>query len=439
LAGKMKRGMLIFIVITIFIILYVIYTCTSFGVRATDKVKSVVGLAPSQIDYPRWASDYLEDDDPILPMDPDIVDISYGELEEYGNNRCETNLDCLYSLGDQLEQDLISSAIELNRWKIVNTIKLYNEKMSNLELKHDAAREDTLKICNVYHTVISVYEKRITRLEKDGIDMVGLFHSLKDLHDRPELCNILCRIIFAFAKSYKTCKRGFLNFIICGSPGSGKSRATKIMGKVLCMCGIRATDKVVVLNSRNLVSKWVGDTRLKTHDQFVSAMEGVFVIDEAHNLNSQEETGRDTFGKQAMDELVFLTDLYSSYVSVVAAGYVDKMKINFLGGDAGMERRFPYQVLFERYPPMTLYKICLEHIIGDFEWYKADHDILYTMIMKNENNFHNQAGDAVQFAVIINRTMYLPGYEWNEGGDNIHIFTHALDEFMQNRVGYSHD
>lgn len=120
----------------------------------------------------------------------------------------------------------------------------------------------------------------------------------------------------------------FLNYVLLGSPGTGKSTAASLLGEVLFELDYLPSGHTIIANQESLIADHVGGTAIKTASAIDSALGGVLFIDEAYSLFSNDkDNGASTFKKQAVDTLVgkMTEDKYKGNVSIVLAGYTKEM------------------------------------------------------------------------------------------------------------------
>lgn len=117
--------------------------------------------------------------------------------------------------------------------------------------------------------------------------------------------------------------REMMHLALMGSPGTGKTTAAKLIGRILQDAGILEIGHTVKVTRNDLVAGYSGQTAMKTEAVLNRAMGGVLFIDEAYSLVQDD---RDTFGKEALDKLVeAMTDRAGEFL-VIMAGYEREME-----------------------------------------------------------------------------------------------------------------
>ena len=225
---------------------------------------------------------------------------------------------------------------------------------------------------------------------------------LASLIGRQKEKEMIITIIYAFSKNYKTLTNSFRNFCILGKAGTGKTALAKVMAFVFLKSGMMASDRVLITSRSELVSEHIGKTAIATKKVLMKSLEGIRVIDEAHELAYTSST-RD-FGVEAIGEIVNHTDKFIGGCMIIAAGYRDKMKDNFLSSNQGLNRRFPYIMDLQDYSNEELNEILLKNIAdkSDVEISQEVANLAFSVVSDiqtpHPEAFSGQAGDTLNLA-----------------------------------------
>jgi SpoVK/Ycf46/Vps4 family AAA+-type ATPase len=145
------------------------------------------------------------------------------------------------------------------------------------------------------------------------------------------------------------------HFVFKGSPGTGKTTVARIIGRILYGYGLLEKGQLVEVDRSGLVAGFLGQTAIKTTEAFDKALDGVFFIDEAYALTDGDQVGQD-YGAEAIATLMALMENNRTRVSVIVAGYPEKME-QFLRSNPGLRSRFSKVFHFDDYSPGELAEV----------------------------------------------------------------------------------
>jgi SpoVK/Ycf46/Vps4 family AAA+-type ATPase len=186
-----------------------------------------------------------------------------------------------------------------------------------------------------------------------------------------------------------------LHMIFSGNPGTGKTTVARILAQAFKSLGMLRVGHLLEVDRAQLVAGYAGQTAIKTKQMVESALGGVLFVDEAYTLVSDD---RDTFGKEALDTLMKLTEDYRDDLIVILAGYPADMR-KLLARNPGLKSRFPSEIVFSDYSADELMRIT-ETFLGE-ELLKLSPDAkealttIYT-IMASVHDRENGNGRAVR-------------------------------------------
>lgn len=146
--------------------------------------------------------------------------------------------------------------------------------------------------------------------------------------------------------SYREAGHGTLHMLFTGNPGTGKTTVAALVGKIYQQLGLLPNgDHIVSCTRSDLVGQYQGHTAPLVKAKVKEAMGGILFIDEAYALCRGDG---DTFGQEAVDELIAAIENNKDYMMVILAGYKEEMQ-EFLKSNPGFKSRIRNEIEFEDY------------------------------------------------------------------------------------------
>ena len=189
---------------------------------------------------------------------------------------------------------------------------------------------------------------------------------VSDYTSQPILLESMADIIDAFIRSPTVTSGSFLNFMLMGNPGAGKTRLATALASVLGKLGVFVYDQLILCGRSDFVAEYEGQTAVKSRNFLMINLEKVVFLDEAYSLTSwQRGSGFDAertlsaYSGEAVTEIVAFLSQRAGATCFIAAGYEEQMLNDFRPANPGIARRFPYMVWLNDYTPAQLIDVYL--------------------------------------------------------------------------------
>ena len=127
-------------------------------------------------------------------------------------------------------------------------------------------------------------------------------------------------------------------------------------------------NKLVEVQSQDLIGEFLGQTGPKTQAVIESALDGVLFIDEAYSIMEHNGTNA-SYSAECVATLLKAMEDYQGRLIIIFAGYTEEMK-KFRDLNPGLKSRIGYEIDFEDYNLEELMQI-FEKKVAD-KGFKAD-------------------------------------------------------------------
>ncbi|KAA5830671.1 AAA family ATPase [Saccharopolyspora hirsuta] len=144
------------------------------------------------------------------------------------------------------------------------------------------------------------------------------------------------------------------HLVFTGNPGTAKTTVARLIAAVYAELGLLSSGHLVEVSHADLIAQYIGQTAPKVRAAVERALGGVLFIDEAYALTPPD--GRQSYGPEAIAELLRLMEEHRDDLVVIAAGYESRM-VEFLRTNPGLASRFPSVVHFPDYSEAELVAI----------------------------------------------------------------------------------
>jgi len=229
-----------------------------------------------------------------------------------------------------------------------------------------------------------------TKVSSNQKDLVFSLKELNNLIGLKSFKEILINQILFFIQDLMS-PETFLNAVISGPPGVGKTTVINILAKIYQALGLLTKNTVIKVSRADLIADFLGQTAIKTKKVLNLASGGILLIDEAYSLGSGD--GDDSYSKECIDTINEYLSLNVSNLICIIAGYENEIEKCFFKQNSGLKRRFPWKFNIDNYNPEEL-SLIFRKQLGDskIQWSLID-DGLLDLFKKNIEKFDGNGGD----------------------------------------------
>ena len=356
------------------------------------------------------------------------------EKEDKGVNQLHQNgaPNFLNQLKEDIEnpkfiQDSLNAEKQLIALKIKKYQKLTGYDWTDIDPFRNKKDHNPDQFKELLEKNSQLLQHRLKEINAGGDDLVqtkryAFKKALKALHtvkgkSREQARDTLCNLVYFFIRYPKACMENFMNFVVLGPAGSGKTKLADVIAAVFHALGASMSHVPRLATSQDLIAGYAGQTAARTRALLQSQLEKVLFIDEAYTLapcngNGGEKAKPDSMGAEAISEMLAFLDRFRGLSIVVLAGYAHDMRNCTLPSNEGLPRRFPYvvelpsftgselcQILFRNLKsmvsPMKLTDILSRDMIS---WIR---NVVQTLGDFKDMPFTNQAGDMLNLSRFI--------------------------------------
>jgi len=146
-----------------------------------------------------------------------------------------------------------------------------------------------------------------------------------------------------------------MHMIFKGNAGTGKTTVARLLAEIYYNLGYVKRNKLVEVQSQDLIGEFLGQTGPKTQAVIDSALDGVLFIDEAYAIMEHSGTNA-SYSAECVATLLKAMEDYNGRLIIIFAGYTEEMR-KFRDLNPGLKSRVGYEINFDDYSLEELLEI----------------------------------------------------------------------------------
>lgn len=273
----------------------------------------------------------------------EFPDFTKDELWEIFRTEAEGNE---FQIADGVEQRIRNI---INKNKITRNfgnarfvINLFNKLVLTHAVSCD--NDENLKIITTQD--VDSLEKTIKDKERGMDEILNDINSLIGLSDIKDVISGFVSVLELNRKLDR--KTDFnMHMIFKGNAGTGKTTVARLLAEIYYNLGYIKKNKLVEVQSQDLIGEYVGQTGPKTQNVIETAIDGVLFIDEAYSIMNHIG-GNASFTDECIATLLKAMEDYQGRLIIIFAGYTEEMK-KFRDQNPGLKSRIGFELTFKDY------------------------------------------------------------------------------------------
>lgn len=189
-------------------------------------------------------------------------------------------------------------------------------------------------------------EKTIKGEDKSIDDILSELNSLIGLKDVKDVIDGFVSVL-EFNRKLNRQNDFNMHMIFKGNAGTGKTTVARLIANIYYSLGYIKKNKVVEVQSQDLIGEWLGQTGPKTQAVIDSALDGVLFIDEAYSLMEHKGSSA-SYTAECIATLLKAMEDYKGRLVVIFAGYTEEM-MQFRDLNPGLKSRIGFELTFKDY------------------------------------------------------------------------------------------
>ena len=180
--------------------------------------------------------------------------------------------------------------------------------------------------------------------------LVKAAENMSNFGSQPHVVDAAIDIVQGFLKNPASIRTKFLNFMMVGGAGVGKTTLVTAIAELFASAGMFVGNRVREAGRAEFIGEYEGQTVARTRAFLTSSLDcGVVFVDEAYAMTPWDKGKPEGYGSEAVSAIVEFTTRYKGLYCIMCAGYEKEMRRYFLPTNPGLERRFPYRFILNNF------------------------------------------------------------------------------------------
>ena len=274
----------------------------------------------------------------------EFEDFSREELLQIFENKVSDNkFEIEEGIKDKVLSNISKSKLMRNFGNARYVNNLYERLLLTHSLNYDGNEEGLRKFtCKDF----DIMEQTIQGEERTIDNILADLNSLTGLKEIKEVLEGFVSTL-EFNKKVNMQNEFNMHMIFKGNAGTGKTTVARLLAEIYYSLGYIKKNKLVEVQSQDLIGEYVGQTGPKTQNVIESAVDGVLFIDEAYAIMQHRGTGV-SYTDECIATLLKAMEDYNGRLIIIFAGYTEEM-MEFRDLNPGLKSRIGFELNFEDY------------------------------------------------------------------------------------------
>ena len=273
----------------------------------------------------------------------ELIKIFLDEVEKHGFEVEE-------GVTERIERLIVKNKIGRNFGNARFVINLFDK----LVLIHSANYTDEKDLKTITKKDIDIFEETKKDENRSIDDILEDLNSLIGIQNVKDTINGFVSVI-ELNKKLDRAPDFNMHMIFKGNAGTGKTTVARLLAEIYYNLGYVKRNKLVEVQSQDLIGEFLGQTGPKTQAVIESALDGVLFIDEAYAI--MEHGGQNaSYSAECVATLLKAMEDYQGRLIIIFAGYTEEMR-KFRDLNPGLKSRVGYEIDFGDYSLEELMQI----------------------------------------------------------------------------------